>query len=49
MRDELLYAIRGEGAYLGKIPLKKLEPLPIEEAIIGINSSWIIPNQKSEP
>ena len=46
MRDELLYAIRGEGAYLGKIPLKKLEPLSIEEAIIGINSSWIIPNQK---
>lgn len=46
MRDELISAIQGEGAFLNRQPLKKLNPLTIEEAIIGINSSWVIPNGK---
>lgn len=46
MRNELIYAIRGEGAYIDHHPIRKLEPLTIEEAIIGINSSWVIQNGK---
>lgn len=46
MRGELMYAINGKGAYLGKNKLNPLEPLTINEAIIGINSRWVLPNEK---
>lgn len=46
MRDELIYAIKGEGAFINDQQIGKLKPLKIEEAVIGINSSWVIPNGK---
>lgn len=46
MRNELIYAIRGEGAFLNHQSIGKLKPLAIEEAVIGINSSWVIPNER---
>lgn len=50
VHDELYHAIKGEGAYLNE---KKLLPLPdevqVKEAIISINSSWIINNNKMDP
>lgn len=46
MRDEIIYAIRGVGAYINQYPLRKLQPLTIEEAVIGVNASWVIPNDK---
>lgn len=46
MREDLFYAFEGEGAWYNDSPLRKLEPLKIEEAVIGINASWVTPNPK---
>lgn len=46
MREDLFYAIEGEGAWYNDAPLRKLEPLKIEEAVIGINANWVTPNPK---
>lgn len=46
MREDLFYAIEGEGAWYNESPLRKLKPLKIEEAVIGINASWLTPNKK---
>ncbi|NLY80192.1 MAG: inositol monophosphatase family protein [Lysinibacillus sp.] len=46
MRNEIIYAIRGEGAFIDHRRIRKLMPLTIEEAVIGINASWVIPNDK---
>ncbi|CAM5189036.1 Myo-inositol-1(Or 4)-monophosphatase OS=Ureibacillus acetophenoni OX=614649 GN=SAMN05877842_101333 PE=4 SV=1 [Ureibacillus acetophenoni] len=46
MREDLFHAIAGEGAWYNDSPLRKLKPLSINEAVIGINASWIIPNRR---
>lgn len=46
MREDLFYAIEGEGAWYNDSPLRKLQPLKIEEAVIGINATWVTPNKK---
>lgn len=46
MREDLFYAIEGVGAWYNDSPLRKLEPLKIEEAVIGINANWVTPNKK---
>lgn len=46
MREDLFYAIEGKGAWYNDSPLRKLEPLKLEEAVIGINASWVTPNKK---
>lgn len=46
MREDLFYAIENEGAWYNETPLRKLKPLSIEEAVIGINASWVTPNKK---
>ena len=46
MREDLFYAIAGEGAWYNDSPLRKLQPLKIEEAVIGINANWVTPNPK---
>lgn len=46
MREDLFYAIAGEGAWYNDSPLRKLQPLKMNEAIIGINASWVTPNSK---
>ncbi|MEK4228588.1 inositol monophosphatase family protein [Solibacillus sp. FSL H8-0538] len=46
MREDLFYAIAGEGAWYNDSPLRKLQPVVIEEAVIGINASWVTPNPK---
>ena len=46
MRDDLFYAIQGKGAWYNESPLRKLQQIPIEEAVIGINASWVTPNKK---
>lgn len=45
MNDELYAAMKGEGAYLNDVRLPSLEPVTIEESIIGINASWVAPNR----
>ncbi|MEG0385272.1 inositol monophosphatase family protein [Bacillus cecembensis] len=46
MREDLFYAISGEGAWYNDSPLRKLQPLNINEAVIGINANWVTPNSK---
>ena len=46
MREDLFYAIEGIGAWYNDSPISKLQPVKIEEAVIGINASWVTPNQK---
>ena len=46
MREDLFYAIEGEGAWYNESTLRKLQPLSIEEAVIGINATWVTPNKK---
>ncbi|MEG0259503.1 MAG: inositol monophosphatase family protein [Lysinibacillus sp.] len=45
MREDLFYAIAGEGAWYNDSPLRKLQPILIEEAVIGINASWVAPSR----
>ena len=46
MREDLFYAIEGEGAWYNDTPLRKLKPLKIEEAVIGLNATWVTPNKR---
>lgn len=46
MKQDLYHAIQGVGCWYNETPMRKLEPLTIEEAVIGINASWVIPNSK---
>ena len=48
MREDLFYAIDGVGAWYNDSPMRKLQPLQIDEAVIGINASWVAPNSKIE-
>src|SRR5690606_10348603 len=46
MREDLFNAIAGEGAWYNDSPLRKLQPVKIEEAVIGINANWVTPNSR---
>jgi myo-inositol-1(or 4)-monophosphatase len=46
MREDMFYAIANEGAWYNDSPLRKLAPLKIEEAVIGINANWVTPNTR---
>lgn len=45
-RDELYYAIRGEGAYFQEERLPELPDVSLEEALIGINGLWLVENKR---
>lgn len=45
MRQDLFYAIAGEGAWYNNSPMRKLQSLKLEEAVIGVNASWVTPNR----
>ncbi|AMW98297.1 inositol monophosphatase family protein [Rummeliibacillus stabekisii] len=51
MRDHLYHAIEGQGAYMNDQPLKTLEEISLDKAIIGLNAVWATPNKriKHEP
>lgn len=46
MREDLFYAISGVGAWYNTSPMRPLKKVNIEEAVIGINASWVTPNGK---
>ncbi|HWI49767.1 MAG TPA: inositol monophosphatase family protein [Rummeliibacillus sp.] len=48
MRDQLYYAEEGHGAFMNEIPLKPLEAISLDKAIIGLNATWVTPNKKIE-
>ncbi|BAQ10381.1 inositol-1-monophosphatase [Bacillus sp. OxB-1] len=45
MRDDFYNAAKGEGAYFNDERLPQLEITPLQEAVIGINASWVAPNR----
>ncbi len=45
MREDLFHAIAGQGAWYNASPLRKLQPVTIEESVIGINAHWVAPNR----
>lgn len=49
VHDELYSAIKGEGAFMNQTPLKKLQPVPVQKAIIGLNATWITRNRRINP
>ncbi|MEC1179512.1 inositol monophosphatase family protein [Metasolibacillus meyeri] len=46
MREDLFCAMTGHGAWYNDTPLRKLKPVKLEEAVIGINATWVTPNKK---
>lgn len=49
IRDELYHTIRGEGAFMNDIPLEHLHSVKVNEAIIGLNSTWVTENKRIDP
>lgn len=49
VHDELYYAKAGEGAYWDEVKLPELEEIPIEEALIGLNATWLASNSYINP
>lgn len=45
VHDELYHARKGQGAWMNDVALEQLEPVAIEEAIIGISATWLINNR----
>lgn len=48
MNDDFYHAALGEGAYFNDEKLPILENTPLENAIIGVNASWVAPNRRIE-
>ncbi|GKV55724.1 inositol-1-monophosphatase [Sporosarcina sp. NCCP-2222] len=48
MADDFYHAVKGEGAYYNDERLPLLEVTRLEEAVIGINASWVVPNRRVE-
>ena len=46
MNEDFYYGILGMGAYKNDIRLEPLKEVEINTSIIGMNSSWLIPNNK---
>jgi myo-inositol-1(or 4)-monophosphatase len=46
VRDELYHAIKGMGAYLNGKKLSRLYEVDAQEAIIGINPTWLMENRR---
>ena len=46
MRDDFYHAAKGEGAYFNDERLPRLENTSVDEAMIGINASWVAPNPR---
>lgn len=44
--DELYHAGKGNGAYLNDEKLPPLDDVPLEEAILSLNATWLVPNRK---
>ncbi len=47
--NELYHARKGEGAYFNDMKLPKLTSVKIEEAVIGINATWVTENNRINP
>ncbi|WP_432354839.1 inositol monophosphatase family protein [Sporosarcina sp. A2] len=48
MADDLYVALKDEGAHLNDVRLSDLNDTNIEQAIIGVNATWVAPNRHVE-
>ncbi|WP_102347078.1 inositol monophosphatase family protein [Bacillus sp. Marseille-P3661] len=46
VQDELYHAIKGKGAFLNGQRLANLQPVNVEEAVIGMNAAWAIEGKR---
>lgn len=46
VRGELFHCMKGKGAYLNEKKLPALENTSLNEAVIGINATWVRPNTR---
>ena len=46
---ELYHAFKGEGVYMNDTKLQPLEEVKVEEAIIGLNATWVTENKRIDP
>lgn len=46
VHDELYHAVKDQGAYLNDLRLPNLEQVEVNEAIIGINATWVTKNRR---
>jgi myo-inositol-1(or 4)-monophosphatase len=47
--NELYHAKKGQGAFFNDVRLPNLNPVRLEEAIIGINATWVTENKRINP
>ncbi|WP_191561826.1 inositol monophosphatase family protein [Metabacillus idriensis] len=46
VHDELYHAVRGNGAYMNDIRLPELKDVPLNEAVIALNATWVMENRR---
>ncbi|MBM6618610.1 inositol monophosphatase family protein [Bacillus suaedaesalsae] len=46
---DLYHAQKGQGAFLNDVSLPKLKNVKLEEAVIGINATWVTENKRIDP
>ena len=49
VHDELYHALQNEGAYLNETKLSSLSEVPIQEAVIAVNATWVTENKRIDP
>ncbi|MFB6465749.1 inositol monophosphatase family protein [Cytobacillus sp. Hz8] len=49
IHDELYHAMKGKGAYLNHRELSPLKEVNVNEAVISLNVTWVIQNNKIDP
>ena len=49
VHEELYYAKAGEGAYWNGERLKRLQPVPVSQAVVALNASWLVSNSYMDP
>lgn len=47
--DELYHAVKGNGVYMNETKLLPLQEVKVEEAIIGLNATWVTENKRIDP
>jgi myo-inositol-1(or 4)-monophosphatase len=46
VHDELYFASRGKGVFLNDVQLPKLDSVPVQDAIVGLNALWVTENKR---
>ncbi|WP_306010332.1 inositol monophosphatase family protein [Bacillus sp. MMSF_3328] len=47
--DELYHAFQGKGAYLDDMQIPSLKEASVQDAIIGLNATWVTENKRIDP